>query len=205
VKKLIRILKLLGKIRVKRQKYIMSHKYFAKWIPIEGKVEEGDICKHSLTGFLGRLEYWNSEKMGKRDEGYYLVNKDDFQGVSKSYLQKVKLFICSRDISIGDEIVYIGPDITLEALPEELRFKTGCKSTCTNPKTISREFWVKVIAEVSPKEDIKEGQEFDRNDFELRWTNSKGENSLTMKDVDTEEESPVLKAYFKCPTCGTFH
>lgn len=44
---------------------------------------------------------------------------------------------------------------------------------------------------------LKAGLEFDRNDFEVKWVNSKGETSLTMKDVDNEDLPPKLKAFIK--------
>lgn len=44
---------------------------------------------------------------------------------------------------------------------------------------------------------LKAGLEFDRNDFEVKWVNSKGETSLTMKDVDNEDSQPRLKAFIK--------
>lgn len=44
---------------------------------------------------------------------------------------------------------------------------------------------------------LKAGLEFDRNDFEVKWINSKGETSLTMTDVDNEDSPPRLKAFIK--------
>lgn len=44
---------------------------------------------------------------------------------------------------------------------------------------------------------IKEGMEFERNDFEMRWTNSQGENSLTKSKVYFNHDEPKLIAYFK--------
>lgn len=36
---------------------------------------------------------------------------------------------------------------------------------------------------------------FNRNDFEVKWVNTKGETSLTKNDVDSEETPATLKAF----------
>jgi hypothetical protein len=46
-------------------------------------------------------------------------------------------------------------------------------------------------------QNLQEGLEYDRNEFEVKWVNSKGEASLTITDVNNEDEPPVLKAFVK--------
>lgn len=54
-----------------------------------------------------------------------------------------------------------------------------------------------IVGRVAPSQLLDEREEFDRNDFELRWTNSKGENSLSIRDVYDYENVPTLMAYIK--------
>lgn len=106
-------------------------KYFTKYLPVEGEIKEGDY-------------YLNNGTPTKRTEG-----TED-----KSYLnqQKVKLFLCSRDIQVGDTVHYpLNNYIPVQWLGGNL---TG------------HEF--KVIGEISPNAIwVKEGDEFDEDQIKL--------------------------------------
>lgn len=57
--------------------------YFAKYLPVEGEVKDGDYAINS-AGSIAQ----------------YLVNNDE----SRKF-QKVQLFLCSRDIQVGDTFI----------------------------------------------------------------------------------------------------
>ena len=45
---------------------------------------------------------------------------------------------------------------------------------------------------------LDEGLEFNQNEFEIKWVNSKGESSSILSEVNHEnEEYPILKAFIK--------
>ena len=74
---------------------------------------------------------------------------------------------------------YIGPDIQAVA---------GAVLFLVNPNSEPIE-----LANQNLQEDI----EYNRNEFETKWVNSKGESSLTMSDVNNESDPPILKAFVK--------
>ena len=156
----------------------MSKLYFAKFLAVEGEIKEGDII----------LQYQHNKgkyRRGIASSGKYINGE-----------RKVKLFLCSRDIQAGDTVTDGKGNYN----------RVDNNPNITGLEIASRQGWFKVIGEISPDAIwVKDGDEFDRNDFEMRWTNSKGENSLTMADVNTEETSPRLVAYFQCPTCKHYH
>lgn len=155
--------------------------YFCKYLPVKEKIKNGD-----------KVQY----KTGEIVDYVVPLNTDN--------LTKVKLFLCSRDIQVGDRYFKNGSDEKL------VSYLTYWEQDGVKQDILSHELWYmgtyKVLGEISLEATwVKEGDEFERNDFQMRWTNSKGENSLTKKDVDTEENDPKLVAYIKCPTCKTFH
>lgn len=76
---------------------------------------------------------------------------------------------------------YIGPDIQSAA--------GGVLCLCNDEQNIIE------LANQS----LNEGLEFDRNDFELKWTNLEGKSSFILSEVinDDDENAPILKAYIK--------
>lgn len=116
-------------------------KYFAHYLPVEGKVEAGDYCIDNLTKEVF--------KMGK---GINTMPKN-LQDKLRENATKVKLFLCSRDIQVGDKCIaldglYIVPqsESDLAISKEEGHFK--------------------VIGEISPDATwVKEGDEFDEDEI----------------------------------------
>lgn len=86
-------------------------KYFAKYLPIEGEIKEGIIVimRAGDRDHVGdRYIVKDIQPDGKCEmhcgmELHY-ANIDDI-GKDKDYYQ-VKLFLCSRDIQVGDDIQY---------------------------------------------------------------------------------------------------
>ena len=103
-------------------------KYFTKYLPVEGEIKKGDWaidCENRIFQSKGKYS-------DKRDT-------------------KVKLFLCSRDIQVGDKYL-TAPDYTKER-------------TCED-NSYSFEHCLKVIGEISPQclGYTKEGEEFDENE-----------------------------------------
>lgn len=131
--------------------------FFTKYIAVEGEIKEGDK-------FIWLNEVFTATpltmKMGQAD-------------------RPVKLFLCSRDIQVGDYIC-TNPDSTCQS---EFRFTGEPATECINcgAKLVKKEY--KVIGEISPEATwVKEGDEFD----EYRWIWEPGEDMET--EYLTEEE-----------------
>jgi hypothetical protein len=64
----------------------MSKKFFAKYSAVEGEIKEGDLYLQNLVGigFINEIRTYTGGKLEARDK-------------------KVKLFLCSRDIEVGDK------------------------------------------------------------------------------------------------------
>lgn len=78
-------------------------KYFAKYLPVDGEIKKGDEYINSEIK-VGEPTYGKIYiglplviEMGHKGVGY--KDKDYF----RKYMRKVKLFLCSRDIQVGDE------------------------------------------------------------------------------------------------------
>lgn len=111
-------------------------KYFLKYIPVEGKAGKGDtILVNNLPIYLQR----------------------DLFDFEMSYApERVKLFLCSRDIKIGDWLTHINGQETY--VDEELLISV-------NKGRLPNDF--KVIGEVNPKlKKLKEGDEFDETEID---------------------------------------
>lgn len=154
-------------------------KYFTKYLPVEGKVEMGDYFID--TGVMS-----NGTLIGKRanKEGVY-----DYQ--------KVKLFLCSMDIQVGDTCI----------LPDWPKQKKVTDSD--DAIYFSKQGGYKVIGEISPEalSFVKEGQEFDEREIEFI---AQGAGTIYYKLNPKEFEDKFVGAYLtyyikvKGP-CGHFH
>lgn len=60
-------------------------KYFTKYIPADGEIKEGDMVLDTLSGEI--VCWWDGNNWDKYDK-------------------KVKLFLCSRDIQVGDTVTH---------------------------------------------------------------------------------------------------
>lgn len=66
----------------------MSKKYFAKWLPVEGEIKDGDYWQHP-------------------DGPVFPYTEAHAKGPIKTLKpKKVKLFLCSGDIQVGDNILW---------------------------------------------------------------------------------------------------
>lgn len=128
----------------------MKKKYFVKYLPVEGEIKEEDWCKDPKAGDIFQARKWEKH-------------------ASENY-QKVKLFLCSRDIQVGDEIYF-------PKLNEYHKFlRTGNKQIyCqTLNGQHDEEFpiqdYFKVIGEISASADwVKEETEFEKEELAIKW------------------------------------
>lgn len=111
--------------------------YFTKYLPVEGNIFPKDKFIHTLY------------------EGVIHTNEDVTPLKEHPDYKKVKLFLCSRDIQVGDELTHI---------------RTGLKTKKQLGKSLSGE-WIKVIGEISPDAlaYVKEGDEFDENEIKYGY------------------------------------
>ena len=149
--------------------------YFCKYLPVEGEIKKGDYF------------YDGSEN------GVFQAQIDMEQ---KGGCKKVKLFLCSRDISIGDKVRRPSgfserPDLefTVNSIGErdgKKLYKEGDENYHTKG---TEENTYKVIGEISPDAVwVTEGMEFDED--ECDWN-------------DTNKYHDFIE--IKCPTCKQFH
>jgi hypothetical protein len=134
--------------------------YFAKYLPVEGEIKEGDI----VIGMDGIFEY-----KGK-------MNLPDVQ-----LPKKVKLFLCSRNIQVGDKVLDIRTNTW-----KEVNNSCGVELYKQKPNDIQ----FKVIGEISPNAKwVKEGDEFEENDWDY-------------SEEEDDKGEKVIK--IGCPCCGDF-
>lgn len=131
--------------------------------------------------------------------GFKRVVKND-QGIPIDYHQEVKLFLCSRDIQVGDKIwdkigeIYIEVN-NKKALELYYKYNNGN--------------WIKVIGPISPQALwVKEGDKFDEN--QLAYSSKEIEcGPFELSQFTRQEcsflETEELEILVKCPTCKTFH
>lgn len=149
-------------------------KYFAKYRPVKGDIKEGDFYH-----VVGSNEYFQSGLGENTSVKKYPHDRWD------KLLQKVKLFLCSRDIEVGDMFIYVPPDGEGKELTQ-----IATENTIEALKTITFPYW-KVIGEISPEARwVKEGDEFNEDEVTEPMFNDVG--------------SHKAYCFIKGP-CGHFH
>jgi hypothetical protein len=153
--------------------------YFTKYRPVEGRVEKGD-------------KYYHPD-----DPTNVLERKGD---LTSPNLQKVKLFLCSRDIQIGDKAYSPHSDFT--TVIEDAYQLNDRPSE-----------WFKVMGEISPEAltFVKEGDEFDENEIKKsslpicpKCGAPGGNDGFCPEEIECETDKQRIIFYIKGP-CGHFH
>lgn len=113
--------------------------YFTKYLPVEGEIKAGD--KHICLD--------NGLVCDTRADMVYFVNNENHK--------KVKLFLCSRDIQVGD----IVKTRYYEGLKDFHCGNEGARQAAINNGSF------KIIGEISPDalRYVKEGDEFDEGEW----------------------------------------
>lgn len=165
-------------------------KYFTKYLPVEGEIKEGDRFLHATTNTIEKAVH------GSHIPPHKLV----------------KLFLCTSEIKLGDEVIH--NEITSTPVTVDNIVKGSVWFQETPGKYAVRDCY-KVIGEVSPEAVwVTEGMEFDEEQIQgIGCYKKHPMDSIYFEDLEsftkffTEHPSikyrPVIK--FECPTCKTFH
>jgi hypothetical protein len=125
-------------------------KYFAKYLSVEGEIKKGDkIQYHGIDGSF-------------RPNIIEVKNEEHARYAEDRLWKKVKLFLCSRDVQVGDKF-------------DQLPYGNGKAYECKEilgtflkddeGKNRVAQFCYKVIGEISPDATwVKEGDEFDKDE-----------------------------------------
>lgn len=175
-------------------------KYFCKYLPVEGEIKIGGMTQGTAGGFydVTEVEIMLNEK-----------------GLMK--YKPFKLFLCSRDIQVGDEV--LSTLNNKRYIVEQVKgflFRIG--STVYDKDNITHLYktYFKVIGEISPEAIwVKEGDEFDEDELEpVLFYSKHPDESIYLDDIKRLEHwnklNPIPTQYIskieiKCPTCKQFH
>ena len=132
-------------------------KYFAKYLPVEGEIKEGDKFLadgriYTFFGFDGAKSSVNTVESGYI---YHSANNSAREWLSK--LKKVKLFLCSRDVMIGDKAYH---HKAIERGSQEIKNGQYDDLAEWEGENVDEADLFKVIGEISPSLGLQEGQEF---------------------------------------------
>lgn len=182
-------------------------RYFAKYLPVEGEIKMGDKIIH---GNVQLKEGWNwgyHDINNEEDVAHFTKIKELMENSKHPFPKQVmtkivKLFLCSRDIQVGDVVHYPGFD-----LPFKVCNKESDEDIQWGFLKDVKEKHFKIIGEISPEAIwVKEGDEFDEDDFSIEFLrfecyNYNGEHigkDCSCKGGDMRE---VNRIKIKCPTC----
>jgi len=170
--------------------------YFAKYLPVEGEIKSKE-----------KFMWMDNNSLDVAD---IELTPSIFKNQKELNLKPVKLFLCSRDVKVGDTVYKEPPFNTEYELKKQfvgMLWVTDLDLENPNPTIVSKEplkGYYKVIGEISPNAKwVKEGDEFDNK--ELALILSDGFN-LKFEDIrvwvdDFIRNYPIA---IKCPCCNTF-
>lgn len=131
--------------------------YFCKYLPVEGEVEENDVAVH-LDGDVSKMDK-------------HFIKETRSSGELSS-IRKVKLFLCSKNIQIGDKIKYLNrnEDMMFEGTLDKINEGYICLVEDKFEDDYHMSYFLKhafkVIGEISPEAEwVKESDEFDEGDL----------------------------------------
>lgn len=160
--------------------------YFAKWLPVEGEIKDGDEY----------LTHTGERKIASIPKEYNNPHVPYYDGY-----KKVQLFLCFKDIKIGDTVwdilnkKFVDVDTSFIANETSSGKNVPCWYLKTEPKTFHEtEFLIKVIGPISIEAKwVKESDEFDENE------------ACEKQELDVSDETHGTGIYeIKCPCCGEF-
>ena len=177
-------------------------KHFAKFIQVEGEIKEGDWFR------ITKISNDTLVKVGSVHQRE--LSDDKWKPNSLIEIEKVKLFLCCKDIQVGDKVN--GCDIEGKVI-ENQEVNELLKDTklplfrMKNNQTAWQDNLFKVIGEISPDalSYVKEGDEFDEDEVGFVITDNKDwffkEEVWSKKDSSTYVKSIKIK----CSQCKHFH
>lgn len=135
--------------------------YFTKYIPVEDEVKEGDRVRF----FTPFRRYIGLVKDGK----IIVFDKKKSYEMSNVLYKKVKLFLCSNDIHVGDEIVPISNwKCPISFKPVKVYTHAPLRGSHIIFNNKLSKFYMKVIGEISTP-DLKENLEIDEKDINFEF------------------------------------
>ncbi len=179
----------------------MNKKYFAKYLPVEGEIKEGDLVTNNVA-------IWEHKNSDKHKYGTH---------------KKVKLFLCSRDIQVGDKIQNIHDPLKYEWATARAKVEGHCLRHDFIAEWYDPEFsdndednhfaayssnkdWFKVIGEISPDATwIRENDEFDKDHDVMPIIDKRITNFDSDMDWTEAEYEDYIKFYKIKGPCGHFH
>lgn len=202
--------------------------FFAKYLPVEGEAQDIGDCfeieKNSICKIIGNTNSnYRFKTIGLT--GFFKDKKGDYNLIGNH--KKVKLFLCSRDIQIGDKVLDQDNDEGIVKDCSDLHnihieyINGGSSLICNLANCIDKEqegiqYCFKVIGELSPKAIwIKEGDEFDDMDWAqfLTYWDMDENGECNPKELDEEElewkidygyqYEPYIRV--KCSQCEIYH
>lgn len=194
--------------------------YFTKYLPVKGEIKEGSwyIDPNGKAKQALNLHEKIPDWVKKRVKG--INSKDDI--LNKS-CKLAKLFLCSKDVKIGDRVyanngaayknyeleefiliskaendewigTYVYPDDEIQIKGKE---KLGW-SSIYNP--------FKILGEISSESKwVTEGMEFDESEVKPEYIEKINNFETDMDWTEAEYDIHILHYKIKCPTCKTFH
>lgn len=202
--------------------------YFVKYFPVEGEIKENEVKD---TWFitpkgLATFELRVHEDINTPTNKIRVHNGKTYVDFLETELKVAKLFLCSRDIQIGD-ITYVttyedflgktdNKTVKIENSPSHLPDGLMCYSEDGYYEYLKD--CIKVIGEISPDAVwVTEGMEFDEDELEpVLFYSKHPDESIYMDTISNLEEwkklnpnnkknryTPMIE--IKCPTCKQFH
>lgn len=179
-------------------------KYFTKYLPVEGEIKEGDYILNLLYNHIKKVIEIHKE--GK-DFNDFIVTTDN-TGCYRDKAKKVRLFLCSRDIQVGDEFnievhgQFRGTYICID-IKDELFYYNGGKEygICS----VGERFIYKIIGEVSKYATWMTERDVDESELEFWGEHNDGDKWMTEEWgnlVIFNPNNPTVK--IKGP-CGHYH
>ena len=183
-------------------------KYFAKYLPVEGEIKEGDYwTKEGRKSFSKIFDIDKKISSPLKEKYPGIKTKGDYLKVTGAKLGK--LFLCSRDIQVGDE--YYNEQFEFTKYPNKSIADSSTEMVGENGS-------YKVIGEISPDAIwVKEGDEFDEDELEpVLFYSKHPDESIYMDTISNIEEWKKLNPdnkknryipmiEIKCPTCKNYH
>lgn len=168
--------------------------YFVIALPVEGEIQVGDwaiaTSKYTMTQKCHSISILN--KPGHPYDGMLLCywNKSNQHASPMAHCKKAKLYLCSRDIQVGDEVKWITGNGEIAT------------STVTDINNAIDVF--KVIAEVSSGAKwVKPGNEFDEE--ECMAVASEIGMMVPVASYLKHGANADVRINILCPHCEIFH
>lgn len=175
--------------------------YFTKYIPVEGEINIGDTysCPHK-----GHALNLPGKPLAHEPKTIICTHKIG-EGMLCKDCYKIKLFLCSRDIKVGDKVYAPNYKSGTDILEEEQPDPWYVLENLYDVKNFQNQSSFKVIGEISPDAlgYVKEGMEYNREDIKPFYLLAGGECEY----LEGHDPERWLKhSYYKIKgPCGRFH